>query len=319
MMTFSHVPVMLKEMRDALRPRDGANYVDATFGAGGYSRALLEAANCNVWAIDRDPTTVGIGKKITRSHGRRFMLLEGRFGDMKALLADAGINAVDGVTFDLGVSSMQIDDPERGFSFREDGPLDMRMNGANGDVASAADVVNHMAERELADIIYRYGQERASRRISRAIVNLRKKEPIKRTAQLARLIRSIVRKPKSGLDPATRTFQALRIYVNQELTELEKGLRGAESILVPGGRLVIVSFHSLEDRCVKLFLQKSSGIQSRPSRHMPAQCATEAPTFRLISRRALKPTTREILVNPRARSARLRWAERTCNPIQDAA
>tara|TARA_B100000686_G_C16777834_1_gene969736 strand:- start:1015 stop:1971 length:957 start_codon:yes stop_codon:yes gene_type:complete len=318
-MTSPHVPVMLNEMRDALFPRDGANYLDATFGAGGYSRALLEAANCNVWAIDCDPVAVDMGKDLARYYGSRFMVLEGHFGNMKALLADVGISAVDGITFDLGVSSMQIDDPVRGFSFRADGPLDMRMSGAKGDVPSAADVVNYMAERELADIIYRFGNERASRRISRAIVKFRKRESITRTAQLAGLVRSIVRKPKSGLDPATRTFQALRIYVNQELTELEKGLRGAEGLLLPGGRLVIVSFHSLEDRRIKKFLQQSSGVKPRPSRHMPDQSVTQPPTFRLINRDVLRPTPSEISLNPRARSAKLRWAERTCNPIQNAA
>ena len=319
MTRFAHAPVMLNEVLDALAPRDGAVYIDATFGAGGYSRALLEAANCSVWAIDRDPVAVAIGKNLAKRYDRRLMVLSGLFGDMKALLADVGVGQVDGVAIDLGVSSMQIDNAERGFSFREDGPLDMRMSGADGDMASAADVVNHMAEGELADIIYTYGEERASRRISRAIVQSRKKEPINRTVQLATLVRSVVRKPKSGVDPATRTFQALRIYINEELHELEGGLKAAESVLAPGGRLVVVSFHSLEDRCVKMFLQNKSGMRPRPSRHMPECCPMQAPTFRLIKRGASKPDPNEINANPRARSARMRWAERTDNAVQDAA
>jgi len=313
------MPVMVTEMLDALAPRDGAVYVDATFGAGGYSRALLEAANCSVWAVDRDPVAVALGRDLARNYDRRLMVLSGLFGDMKGLLADAGVGQVDGIAFDLGVSSMQIDNAERGFSFRVDGPLDMRMSGPDGDTASAADVVNHLAEDELADIIYTYGEERASRRISRAIVELREKEPIKRTAQLARLVRSVVRKPKSGLDPATRTFQALRIYINEELDELESGLKAAESVLAPGGRIVAVSFHSLEDRCVKMFLQDQSGMRPRPSRHMPECVTLQAPTFRLIKRGASKPVPDEINANPRARSARMRWAERTGNAVQDAA
>ena len=203
MTRITHMPVMLNEMLDALAPRDGAVYVDATFGAGGYSRALLEAANCSVWAIDRDPVAVAIGKDLARHYDRRLMVLSGLFGDMKALLADVGVGKVDGIALDLGVSSMQIDNAERGFSFREDGPLDMRMSGADGDMATAADVVNHMTEGELADIIYTYGEERASRRISRAIVQLREKEPINRTVQLATLVRSVVRKTKKGIDTSS--------------------------------------------------------------------------------------------------------------------
>ncbi len=314
-----HISVMVNEVVDALAPRNGAIYVDATFGAGGYSRALLGAADCTVWGIDRDPLAIAIGEDLAKAHGRRLTVLSGRFGDMETLLADVGVRQVDGIVLDLGVSSMQIDDPARGFSFRADGPLDMRMNNADGDAETAADVVNRMAERELADIIYIYGEERASKRIAHAIVQLRDKEQIKRTEQLAALVRRVVRKSKDGIDPATRTFQALRIYVNDELHELEKGMSAAESVLAPGGRLAVVSFHSLEDRRVKLFMQERAGQSPRPSRHMPELQTKNALTFRLIKRGAVKPRMEESSRNPRARSARLRWAERTDTPIQDAA
>ena len=305
-----HISVMVNEVVRALSPRDGAVYVDATFGAGGYSRALLEAADCTVWGIDRDPLAVGIGREMAAAYGGRLTVLSGRFGDMENLLAEVGVSQIDGIALDLGVSSMQIDEPGRGFSFRADGPLDMRMDGADSATQSAADVVNSMAERELADIIYTYGEERASRRIARAIVKLREKAPIERTSELADLIRGVVRKSKDGIDPATRTFQALRIYVNEELQELENALEAAETLLAPGGRLAVVSFHSLEDRRVKLFLQDRAGQGPRPSRHLPDVAPEKDPTFRLIKRGAIKPTDQEINDNPRARSAKLRWAER---------
>jgi 16S rRNA (cytosine1402-N4)-methyltransferase len=313
-----HVSVMVNEVIDALAPRDGAVYVDATFGAGGYTRALLAAADCTVWGIDRDPLAVGIGRDMARDFGGRLTVLSGRFGEMEELLAGVGVEQVDGIALDLGVSSMQIDDPGRGFSFRADGPLDMRMEGVAGGL-TAADVVNRMAERELADIIYAYGEERASRRIARAIVELRDKEPFERTEQLAAMIRRVVRGAKGDIDPATRTFQALRIYVNEELHELEKGLAAAERLLVAGGRLAVVSFHSLEDRRVKTFLQERSGQGPRPSRHVPMVAAEREATFRLIERGATKPTEREISENARARSARLRWAERNAAPRPQAA
>jgi 16S rRNA (cytosine1402-N4)-methyltransferase len=308
-----HVSVMVNEVVDALAPRDGAVYVDATFGAGGYTRALLAAADCTVWGIDRDPLAVSIGQDMARDFSGRLTVLSGRFGDMEDLLAGVGVDQVDGIALDLGVSSMQIDDPSRGFSFRADGPLDMRMEGADGEL-TAADVVNRTAERELADIIYAYGEERASRRIARAIVELREKEPFERTEQLAAVIRRVVRGVKGDIDPATRTFQALRIYVNEELLELEKGLAAAERLLVAGGRLAVVSFHSLEDRRVKTFLQERSGQGPRPSRHVPMVADQSQPTFKLIERGVCKPSETEISVNPRSRSARLRWAERTAAP-----
>jgi len=303
-----HIPVMASEVVAALAPRDGAIYVDATFGAGGYSRAILEAAECTVWAIDRDPDAIERGEELAREYPGRMAFVQGRFGDMKDLLAGVNVNAVDGIALDLGVSSMQIDDPARGFSFRFDGPLDMRMER---DGPSAADVINEMAERELADIIYRYGEERASRRIARAIVELREQEPIVRTGQLADLIRGVMHRAKDGIDPATRTFQALRIYVNDELGELHRGLRGAEALLAPGGRLAVVSFHSLEDREVKSFLRDRSGAGETRSRHAPPVTGGREPSFKLIERGAIKPGDEEVRANARARSARLRWAERT--------
>lgn len=305
-----HYPVMVNEVVNALAPRDGGHYVDATFGAGGYSRALLQAAACTVWAIDRDPVSQQYVEVLARDFPGRITLLHGRFGNMEQLLGTVGVSQVDGVAIDLGVSSMQLDDPARGFSFRSDGPLDMRM-GQNG--MSAADVVNSMAEKELANIIYTYGEERASRKIARAIVKLRDKAPFEHTAQLADLVRGIVRKSKDGIDPATRTFQALRIHVNDELGEIERGLRAAEALLSPGGRLAVVTFHSLEDRLLKRFLRKRTGNQPSGSRHMPVDDMKTgiAPSFRICKRGGIVPGDCEIRENPRSRSARLRWAERT--------
>ncbi len=318
-----HSSVMLTEVLEALAPKDGGVYVDATFGAGGYSRALLEAADCTVWGIDRDPLAQSIGADMRREFPGRLTVLAGRFGDMRELLTSVGVERIDGVALDLGVSSMQLDDPARGFSFRADGPLDMRMEGdgrLSHDSMSAADVVNTLAEKELADLIYKYGEERASRRVASAIIELRDKAPITRTEELADLVRSVVRKSKDGIDPATRTFQALRIYVNDELGELVRGLAGAEALLAPGGRLAVVSFHSLEDRAVKEFLRDRSGSGPRPSRHMPDLPGKQAaPTFTLIKRGTVKPGEAETRANPRARSARLRWAERTDAPARAAA
>jgi 16S rRNA (cytosine1402-N4)-methyltransferase len=248
----AHIPVMLPEVLDALAPRDGAVYVDGTFGGGGYSQGLLMAANCKVCGIDRDPAAIQAGAALTTRFPGRLQLLNGRFGDMERLLAARGVTQVDGVALDIGVSSPQIDEPARGFSFRQDGPLDMRM-GADG--PSAADVVNTLDEAALADIIYRYGEERLARRIARAIVDARKAAPITRTLQLAEIVRKVVRRSPDGIDPATRTFQAIRIYVNDEIGELRRGLAAAERLLAPGGRLAVVSFHSLEDREVKTFLK----------------------------------------------------------------
>ena len=312
-----HAPVMLAEVLEVLAPRDGGIYVDGTFGAGGYARAILAAAACTVWGTDRDPRAVALGARLGRAHGGRLTVLAGRFGDLVQLLGRAGVRAVDGVAFDLGFSSMQIDDASRGFSFRRDGPLDMRMEAAG---SSAADVVNGLSEVELADIIHRYGEERAARRIARAIVETRTRAPITRTGELAAVVRRAVGRRHDGIDPATRTFQALRIHVNDELGELGRGLAAAEALLDPGGRLAVVSFHSLEDRRVKAFLRLRCGHAPRPSRHLPeAPPDGRAASFRPLGRGVRRPSAAEVKANPRARSARLRAAERTSAAAWDAA
>ena len=299
----SHIPVLLSEVVAALAPRDGGIYVDGTFGAGGYSRALLAGADCQVIALDRDPSAVALGQRLAAESNGRLRMIEGCFGDMDRLLADAGIGAVDGVALDIGVSSMQIDQAERGFSFAKDGPLDMRMAPSG---PTAADVVNHTDEAALADILFRFGEERQSRRIARAIVNDRRETPFTRTAQLADLIRRVVRSSRDGIDPATRSFQALRIYVNDELGELERGLKAAESVLSDGGCLAVVTFHSLEDRMVKQFFKERSGMQAAPSRHQPQAVVGVNPVFALLNRKAVVASEAEIRVNPRSRSAKLR-------------
>ena len=295
----------------ALAPRDGAVYVDGTFGAGGYSAALLAAARCRVVGIDRDPDALRRGAALAAAHPGRLTLIEGRFGDMERLVAAASPGPIAGVALDLGVSSLQLDTAERGFSFRLDGPLDMRM-GADGE--SAADLVARLAEDELERLIRSLGEERFARRVARAIVAARQRAPIRRTGELAEIVRAAVPTREPGLDPATRTFQALRIAVNDELGELDRGLAGAERLLMPGGRLAVVSFHSLEDARVKSFLRERSGGAAAVSRHMPAPAAARPPSFRLLGRRAVRPDADEVARNPRARSARLRVAERTSAP-----
>ena len=312
---YGHEPVMLAEVISALQPRDGGTYIDGTFGAGGYSSALLDAADCRVWAIDRDPTAVQRAADLVRRYDGRLTVLEGRFGDMDALMEAHGVGPVDGVALDLGVSSMQIDDPDRGFSFRFDGPLDMRQEMSG---PSAADLVNDAEEAVLADIIFRYGEERQARRIARAIVDARAAGPIATTGALADIVRGAYRgERESKIDPATRTFQAIRIEVNRELDELERGLEAAEIVLAPGGRLAVVSFHSLEDRIVKDFLRERSGRVPGGSRHLPADPKAARPaTFSLPKGSAEKPTDAETRRNARARSARLRVAERTAHPAR---
>jgi 16S rRNA (cytosine1402-N4)-methyltransferase len=317
-----HRPVMLREILAVLDPHDGGIYVDGTFGAGGYSRALLEAADCTVWAVDRDPDALAAGVALTQHYRGRLNLVSGRFGDMAGLLVSRGVTASDGIALDIGVSSMQLDRAERGFSFRHDGPLDMRME-RNGE--SAADVVNSRSERELADIIFQYGEERRARIIARAIVAARRQAPINGTLQLADIVRKAVGgRSSGGIDPATRTFQALRIYVNDELGELDRGLAAAEDLLRPGGRLAVVTFHSLEDRRAKGFLRRRSGRSPQQSRHLPHRpdSLREAdPSFRLLPMSGATPSEEEVRSNPRARSARLRAAERTAAPAwpRDAA
>jgi 16S rRNA (cytosine1402-N4)-methyltransferase len=312
-----HRPVLLAEVIEALSPRDGAIYVDGTFGAGGYSRAILDAAQCTVFAIDRDPHAVRDAQPLVARYDGRLHIIQGRFGDMVELLRQRGINAVHGVTLDLGVSSMQLDRAERGFSFRFEGPLDMRMESAG---QSAADLVNEMAERPLADLIFTFGEEKKARRIAKAIVAARALAPIHTTQQLAEIVRRAIGPAgKDRIDPATRTFQALRIAVNDELGEIDRGLAAAERILSPGGRMAIVSFHSLEDRRVKQFLRDRAGRNPKGSRHLPELAPQAEPTLRLIAPGGIEPGEAETRHNPRARSARLRVAERTDAPLEDAA
>lgn len=304
-----HQSVLLREVVTALSPVDDATYLDATFGNGGYSRALLEGAACTVIAIDRDPDAIARGAPMADEFGDRFTLYEGCFSDMAGLLGTA--IKLDGAAFDLGVCSTQLDQPERGFSFRTDGPLDMRMS-KSGD--SAADIVMQLDERMLAQILWEYGEEKASRRIARAIVKARESDPITSTSQLAAIIHAAMPAKRPGqIDPATRSFQALRIYINRELDELADGLAAVEGMLKPGGILAVVSFHSLEDRIVKRFLTARSDSAARPSRHRP-EIAGPAPTFELLGRKAVLPDAGEQATNARARSAKLRIARRTDAP-----
>lgn len=305
--TQKHAPVMLAEVLEALAPRDGGIYLDGTFGRGGYSRAVLSAAETTVYGIDRDPQAAEAGEALERDAKGRFHFRRGRFGDMETLVPEQR-GAVDGIALDLGLSSPQIDQAERGFSFRQDGPLDMRMELSG---PSAADAVNELPERNLADILWRYGEERRSRAVAAAIVAARRENPIETTGALAEIVRRVVKPARDGIDPATRSFQALRIYVNDELGELERGLAAAERMLAPRGRLAVVSFHSLEDRAVKRFLFERSGRADRGSRHLPQRDRERQSSFNLIDRAARRPSEGECRLNPRARSARLRAAERT--------
>ncbi len=312
MTTSEHIPVMLKEIVDALVPRDGGIYVDGTFGRGGYTRALLTNAKTRVFGIDRDPDAVSAGEAMEKEFKPRLKLLHGPFGVMDLLLTGEQVKEVDGIALDLGVSSPQINDTERGFSFQSDGPLDMRMS-RNG--PSAADIVNGSSESDLADIIYNFGEERHAYRVARHIVSAREKERITRTRQLSDIVRGAVPPSGDGINPATRTFQALRIYVNDELGELKRGLAAAENLLKPQGRLAVVSFHSLEDRIVKDFLRDRSTMNKGVSRHLPANDdKAPAPSFTLLSRKPQTPSAEEVQLNPRARSAKLRVAERTSAP-----
>jgi len=309
-----HVPVLLAEMLHALAPRDGGIYLDATFGGGGHAEAILRSAACTLWAIDRDPDAIARGAGLAARFPGRLHLIEGCFGDMVSLLQAGGVRLLDGVVLDLGVSSFQLDEPSRGFSFRTEGPLDMRM-GKHG--TTAAELVNTLPEHELADLLFAFGEERASRRIARAIVAARaetvpgRDKGIATTGRLASIIRGVLPADRSGIDPATRSFQALRIRVNDELGEIERALAAAADLLLPGGRLVVVAFHSLEDRIVKRFMIAAAGRAPAPSRHDPrGLLAASRPRFRLLTPRALRPGSAETQRNPRSRSARLRALER---------
>lgn len=307
----SHVPVLLEEVLEALQPTDGETYVDGTFGGGGYALRVLEAADCHLIGIDRDLDAITRAEALAEQQPRLTPLL-GRFGDLDELLAAEGVSEVHGVMLDIGVSSFQIDESDRGFSFMRDGPLDMRM-GQTG--PGAADVVNHMSAADLTTILRQLGEERQARRIAGAIVARRKTEPFETTLDLANCVEHAVggRRGKKT-HPATLTFQAIRMYVNDELGELARGLAAAERVLAPGGRLVVVTFHSLEDRLVKQFMRERAGATGGGSRYMPEAAKGPAPSFDLKRRKATEPGEKEISQNPRARSSRLRVAVRTDAP-----
>jgi 16S rRNA (cytosine1402-N4)-methyltransferase len=309
-----HIPVLGRQAIELLEPRVGGVYVDATFGAGGYSQMILERAGTRVVGIDRDRSAISAGFDLVDKSGGRLTLVEDRFSNLADVCAAQGVRAVDGVVMDVGVSSMQLDEAERGFSFRLGGPLDMRM-GQDG--PTAADVIANASEADLANIIYIFGEERHSRGVARAIAAARKQTPVVTTRELADIVGKVVWSKPGEIHPATRTFQALRIFVNQELDELHLALSAAERVLKPGGRLVVVSFHSLEDRIVKNFLvdrAKAGG----GSRHLP-ELAQAAPSFRILTKRPVAPDEAETAANPRARSAKLRAAERSDAPAHVAA
>jgi 16S rRNA (cytosine1402-N4)-methyltransferase len=308
-----HVPVLARQALEFLDVRDGGVYIDGTFGAGGYSRAILATAKAEVIGIDRDQSAVANGAGLVEQANGRLTLVEERFSVLDRVAEKFGRSAVDGVVLDLGVSSMQLDEAERGFSFRLDGPLDMRM-GSEG--PTVADVVAQASERDLANIIFQLGEERHSRAVARAIVAARKDAPIVTTRALADIVGRVVRARPNQIHPATRTFQALRIFVNEELAELARALAAAERILKPAGRLAVVTFQSLEDRIVKAFLAERSRTMAG-SRHLP-EVEAPAPTFRLLTKRPVAPDADEIAANPRARSAKLRAGERTEAPPRAA-
>jgi 16S rRNA (cytosine1402-N4)-methyltransferase len=310
-----HVPVLLAEVAAALALRENGLYLDATFGAGGYSREILATAGTRVLALDRDPTAVAGGAELVERVKGRLQLVQARFSELDRVAERLGLSGFDGVVLDIGVSSMQIDDAARGFSFRFDGPLDMRMEGTG---RSAADLLETGSEAALADILYHFGEERMARRIARAIVADRKTKPFTSTRELAALVARLVPHKPTDIHPATRTFQALRIAVNDELGELSRALAAAERVLKPGGRLAVVSFHSLEDRIVKQFLAERSLRGHARSRLLPGEPHPPEPTFALVGRPPIMAGAAETARNPRARSARLRIAERTDAPARSA-
>lgn len=311
--TRPHQPVLLQEVIEWMAPVANGVYVDATFGRGGYTEALLATNNTVVWAFDRDMAAIEAGHALQKKYPNRLHLLHERFANMKEALQEKGVESVDGTVMDIGVSSPQIDAAERGFSFRQDGPLDMRMGKC---AQSAADIVNTSSEEELSNIIFNYGEERMARRVARAIVKARTQAPLTRTAELAALVRSVVPGSRDGIDPATRTFQGLRIAVNDELNELEQGLDAAESLLKKGGRLVVVSFHSLEDRIVKNFMRARAGKMANLSRHMPAANTNQEASLKILTPKPIQAGAAELAVNPRASSAKLRAAMRIFSETQ---
>ena len=311
--TSRHIPVLGHQAVALLSPRDGGIYIDATFGAGGYSRMILDIPGTRVIGIDRDRTAILGGFDLVDQSAGRLTLVEDQFSNLAEICAAQGLQGVDGIVMDIGVSSMQLDQADRGFSFRLGGPLDMRM-GQDG--PTAADVVARVSEADLANIIYIFGEERHSRAVARAIVAARKEAPITTTRELADLVGKVVWSKPGEIHPATRTFQALRIFVNGELDELHLALSAAEQVLKPGGRLVVVSFHSLEDRIVKNFFSERARAGGG-SRHQP-EIALAAPSFSILTKRPVTAEDDEVSSNPRARSAKLRAGERTDAPAQPA-
>lgn len=309
-----HKPVLVDEVLQALAPFGRQTYIDGTFGRGGYSKAILAAcSDCVVLGIDCDPDAVSAGKQLEKDHPGRFQIFDAKFSEMDRVVKSKGLSTVAGVALDIGVSSVQLDDGDRGFSFKQDAALDMRMSKAG---LSAADVVNDCTEEELSNIIYRYGEERGARRVAKEIVRQRSSARIETTLELAHLVERVVGGPRRGrrTHPATKTFQALRIFVNDEIQELAYGLSAAERILADDACLAVVTFHSLEDRLVKRFFAVRSGQLNSVSRHQPPSQGVAAPTFRIQRRRALKPSDAEVRENPRARSAKLRVGYRTVSP-----
>lgn len=318
----AHVPVLLPEVLQYLQPADGETYIDGTFGVGGYSRAILEAANCNLIAIDRDPDAIKIARHLHQDYPDRFTVMQGCFGDIqtlcdKSLYDDQAIaeeRKIDGIVFDFGVSSPQIDQAKRGFSFRLDGPLDMRM-GQTGQ--TAATLINAASADQLTFIFKQYGEERFARKMANAIVKERVNDPFETTTQLARLAQKVIPFSKDKRDPATRIFQALRIAINDELNEIDRGLEGGFALIRPGGRLIVVSFHSLEDRRVKHFMREKAGLGASISRHAPHP--NPDPTIsslEILTKRPVRPSLDEVQANPRARSARLRVAVKSNHTSQ---
>ena len=301
-----HIPVLARQVIAYLAPREGGVYIDGTFGAGGHTRAILDVPGSRVIGIDRDRNAVADGFGLVEQSGGRLTVVEDRFSNLAHVAGGLGLAAVDGILLDLGVSSMQLDEPERGFSFRSDGPLDMRMGGEG---PSAADLVNTASERDLAAVIATLGEERFARPIARAIVKARAGQPIATTRALTDIIATVLHQRPGEIHPATRTFQALRMFVNEELREVADALAAAERTLKSGGRLVVISFHSLEDRIVKTFFAERGRV-SAPSRHQP-EAAKAAPSFRILTRKPVIADDDETSRNPRSRSAKLRAAERT--------
>lgn len=302
----SHIPVLLKEVLQYLEPKDGETYIDGTFGAGGYTKAILDSADCQVYSIDCDPNVKPTAEKLKEIYKERFTFLSGKFGQMAKLVEECGVSKVNGIVLDIGISSMQVDQAERGFSFMKDGPLDMRMSGEGIDAAS---FVNNAGEKEIANVIYNYGGEKKSRYIAKAILQARLKAPIRTTAEFAKIVRDSIYGKKEKIDPATRTFQAIRIWVNDELGELKRALDSAMKILAPGGRLVVVTFHSLEDSIVKEFFNEKSGKNAGVSRHILVfENEKSKAEMELLTRKVVVPSEEELENNVRARSAKLRAA-----------